>query len=66
MDEADKSQAEELQISEVKKQHAVLKQAGISRLHCVDCGAPIPEERRKAVPGCRRCYDCQTRVERGS
>lgn len=66
MDEADRAQAEELLISEVKKQRAVFKQAGISRLYCVDCGDPIPEERRKAVPGCRRCYDCQTRVERGS
>lgn len=66
MDEADKAQAEELQISEVKKQHAVFKQTEISRLYCVDCGDPIPEERRQAVPGCRRCYDCQTRVERGA
>lgn len=27
---------------------------------CEDCGEPIPEARRKAMPGCRRCIDCQT------
>lgn len=28
-----------------------------------DCGEPIPEARRQAVPGCKLCLDCQTRVE---
>lgn len=26
---------------------------------CEDCGEPIPEARRKAVPGVRRCVACQ-------
>ena len=26
---------------------------------CMDCGEPIPESRRRAVPGCVRCVDCQ-------
>lgn len=26
---------------------------------CQDCGDPIPEARRAAVPGCTRCVDCQ-------
>ena len=31
---------------------------------CVECGEPIPEARRNAVPGCIRCISCQTAVER--
>lgn len=33
--------------------------SGESLTHCVDCDAPIPEARRKAVPGVRRCVECQ-------
>lgn len=29
------------------------------RTHCLDCEEPIPEARRKAQPGCKRCRDCQ-------
>ncbi|MBR8301700.1 TraR/DksA C4-type zinc finger protein [Burkholderia dolosa] len=28
------------------------------------CGESIPEERRRAVPGCRFCIECQERRER--
>lgn len=28
-------------------------------LDCVDCGDPIPEGRRLAVKGCKRCIGCQ-------
>ncbi|MBA1145926.1 DksA/TraR family C4-type zinc finger protein [Ectothiorhodospiraceae bacterium WFHF3C12] len=27
--------------------------------HCEDCDAPIPEGRRRAVPGVRLCVACQ-------
>ncbi|MBB1059794.1 DksA/TraR family C4-type zinc finger protein [Marilutibacter spongiae] len=27
--------------------------------HCEDCDAPIPEARRRAVPGVRLCIACQ-------
>lgn len=27
------------------------------------CGEAIPEERRRAVPGCRFCIECQERSE---
>ena len=33
--------------------------AGHSTSHCLDCGEPIPEGRRKAVPGVRLCLPCQ-------
>ncbi|GAB7082300.1 TraR/DksA C4-type zinc finger protein [Megalodesulfovibrio paquesii] len=26
---------------------------------CCDCGEPISAARRQAMPGCRRCRDCQ-------
>jgi len=32
---------------------------GASREVCADCERAIPRERRKAVPGCTRCVDCQ-------
>ncbi len=27
--------------------------------HCEECGEPIPEARRKALPGVRKCIACQ-------
>lgn len=33
--------------------------AGESRSHCAECGAEIPEARRRALPGVRLCLDCQ-------
>lgn len=32
--------------------------------HCENCGAPIPEGRRKAVPGVRLCVGCQVQCDR--
>jgi phage/conjugal plasmid C-4 type zinc finger TraR family protein len=29
------------------------------------CGERIPDARRRAVPGCRYCAECQSLVERG-
>lgn len=29
------------------------------------CGEPIPEQRRRLLPGVRLCVDCQARVEKG-
>jgi len=37
---------------------------GEARLVCEDCEEPIPEARRKAVPGVRRCVGCQREVDR--
>ncbi len=38
---------------------------GVSHTECEDCGEPIPETRRQAVPGCTRCILCQTYLEEG-
>lgn len=34
--------------------------SGESETHCDDCGEPIPERRRIAVPGVRTCIVCQS------
>jgi phage/conjugal plasmid C-4 type zinc finger TraR family protein len=31
---------------------------------CIECGEDIPEARRMAVPGCKRCLQCQIAFER--
>lgn len=33
---------------------------GESLTHCEECDAPIPEARRKALPGVRLCIACQS------
>ncbi|MCF8080916.1 MAG: DksA/TraR family C4-type zinc finger protein [Desulfobacterales bacterium] len=33
--------------------------------HCEQCEEPIPEARRKAVPGVRLCVGCQAKAEKG-
>jgi phage/conjugal plasmid C-4 type zinc finger TraR family protein len=36
---------------------------GESLHNCEDCGGKIPEGRRRAVPGVRRCVRCQTEAD---
>jgi phage/conjugal plasmid C-4 type zinc finger TraR family protein len=36
---------------------------GESLTHCEECGDPIPDARRKAIPGVRLCVDCQSELE---
>ena len=38
--------------------------AGESLRHCEECGDEIPEARRQAVPGVRRCIACQSEADR--
>jgi len=42
----------------VRRAQSALPQ-GASLTHCEDCDAPIPEGRRAAMPGVRRCVQCQ-------
>lgn len=37
---------------------------GESLTHCEECEAPIPEARRKAIPGVRLCVACQSEFEK--
>ncbi|WP_404363219.1 DksA/TraR family C4-type zinc finger protein [Marinobacter sp.] len=38
--------------------------AGESAARCEECDAPIPEARRKAIPGVRLCVACQSELEK--
>jgi phage/conjugal plasmid C-4 type zinc finger TraR family protein len=37
--------------------------SGEAATHCRDCGDPIPEARRKALPGVATCVPCQSGVD---
>lgn len=39
--------------------------SGESARNCAECGGPIPEARRKAVPGVQLCIACQAGLEVG-
>lgn len=39
--------------------------AGESLSHCEECGEPIPERRRAALPGVRTCVPCQSGRDAG-
>ena len=34
--------------------------SGTGETHCVECGEPIPDRRREALPGVRTCVACQS------
>ena len=38
--------------------------AGESEPFCAECGEPIPERRRTALPGVRTCVNCQSVLDR--
>ncbi len=38
--------------------------SGPGRVHCEECDVPIPEARRKAMPGVRLCVPCQEAHDR--
>ncbi|PID59764.1 MAG: hypothetical protein CSB44_12595 [Gammaproteobacteria bacterium] len=37
--------------------------SGPSLTHCEECDEPIPEARRQALPGVRRCIACQEALD---
>jgi phage/conjugal plasmid C-4 type zinc finger protein, TraR family len=47
----------------IKRARSRLPQ-GPGRTHCEECDAPIPEARRKAMPGVRLCVPCQEAQDR--
>ena len=48
----------------IKRARSKLRQ-GPGLTHCEECDAPIPEARRKAVPGVRMCVPCQEAHDAG-
>jgi phage/conjugal plasmid C-4 type zinc finger TraR family protein len=63
MDDGDHAQTREelaraTALAVVRQQIAAeLSEAGSD--DCIDCGDPIPEDRRKALPSATRCVGCQ-------
>lgn len=49
---------------ELNRMRAARSAVGESRTHCAECDEPIPEARRRAMPGVTLCVDC--REERDS
>ncbi len=47
----------------IKRARAQLP-SGPSRTHCEQCDAPIPEARRKSLPGVLLCVPCQQEHDR--
>lgn len=57
-----REEAELAELLEKQKRAAGLEEMGNET--CSDCGEPIPEERRRALPSATRCVDCQAWTER--
>ena len=50
-------------ISEAVERARAQLARGESLTHCEECAEAIPEGRRLAVPGVRRCVDCQEQAD---
>lgn len=65
MDQFDRAQ----ELEQIAREKAITYQQskmlqGDSAYECEDCGEPIPEPRRLAVKGVKKCIDCQTIKEK--
>lgn len=49
---------------ELKRMQARRAPTGESLTHCAECDEPIPEGRRRAIPGVKLCIDCQSERDR--
>lgn len=43
-----------------------VRYSGQSARRCIDCGEPVPAERRRTVPGVQTCVICQEVRERNA
>lgn len=65
MDEVDYAQdRQEKELRRLITAQAYALPQGESAKTCLECGEPIPEERRLAMCGCRFCVGCQEALER--
>jgi phage/conjugal plasmid C-4 type zinc finger TraR family protein len=62
MDDIDRSQAvnEDFQAFALDLNRRSREPANYTGTNCVDCEEEIPQARREAQPGCKRCVACQT------
>lgn len=67
-DPIDRAQAreEELRDDALDNVRRRLPSVSDSSRECRVCDEPIPEERRRAVPGCSTCIDCQRELEQAA
>ncbi len=65
MDEIDQAQAysEDFQAFALRQHQLGQEPGNYTGIYCMDCDDEIPEARRKAMPGCCRCVDCQEEHE---
>ncbi|MCP5141151.1 MAG: TraR/DksA C4-type zinc finger protein [Chromatiales bacterium] len=47
----------------LRRMNLNIKGDGRQHTHCADCGAPIPRERRLALPTVNTCVDCAEAME---
>ena len=52
-------------VSDAVKAARLRLQVGEGLGLCEECGEPIPEARRKALPGARTCVACQSERDKG-
>lgn len=62
-DGAEQEQMESTLNDEVQRARSQLPR-GESLDVCEECGDPIPEARRKAIPGVRLCVACQSELDK--
>jgi phage/conjugal plasmid C-4 type zinc finger TraR family protein len=63
-DIADRAQNEMYWTRKAMEQNRVqLNPIGASAHWCIECGDPIPEARRQAVPGVQLCVECQQEAD---
>lgn len=62
-DNAVQDQIQDSIADEVRRARACLPR-GESRAFCEECGEPIPEARRRALPGVRLCLECQQEADK--
>ncbi len=51
-------------VSDAVKQARERLPKGEGKTHCVECEDPIPEARRRAIPGVCLCIQCQQELEK--
>ncbi|WP_172329537.1 DksA/TraR family C4-type zinc finger protein [Mangrovicoccus sp. HB161399] len=49
---------------ELRRMQARRQPVGDSLAECAECGEPIPEKRRTAIPGVKLCIECQSDRDR--
>lgn len=58
-DEIERFQSHQAMLEADRIQRIRQQLTGISALFCDDCGAPVPAERRRLIPGVRKYVGCQ-------